>query len=227
VADGSETEPRDAWLSALPPPDPLPGLRQWLAEARADSGQPNPDAVALATTDADGRPAARMVLCRAADWERGWLGFYTNLEGAKARALAARPVAALLFHWDALGRQARVEGPVTLAPREDADAYFATRPRESQLAAWSSAQGEPVASRAALLARYAAAAARFGIVGDAAAPPIPRPPHWGGYRVWAEHVELWASRPHRLHDRVRWSRPLTPEGEDFRRGPWQAARLMP
>lgn len=220
-------EERDAWLSATPPADPLPALRQWLAEARAASGQPDPDAAALATADAEGRPAARMVLCRAADWERGWLGFYTNLESAKARALAARPSAALLFHWDALGRQARVEGPVTLAPPADADAYFATRPRESQLAAWASAQGEPVASRAALLARYAAAAARFGGVEEAAAPPVPRPPHWGGHRVWAARVELWASRPHRLHDRVAWSRLLTPDGDGFHAGPWQAARLMP
>jgi pyridoxamine 5'-phosphate oxidase len=227
VADPRAVEARDAWLSATPPADPLPALRQWLAEARAEGNQPNPDAVALATADADGRPAARMVLCRAADWERGWLGFYTNLEGGKARALAARPAAALLFHWDALGRQARVEGPVTPAPDDDADAYFATRPRESQLAAWASAQGQPVASRAALLARYAGAAARFGGAAGPAAPPIPRPPHWGGYRVWAERVELWVSRPHRLHDRVAWSRRLAPADDGFRAGPWRAERLMP
>jgi pyridoxamine 5'-phosphate oxidase len=222
-----EEEPRDSWLSATPPADPLPALRQWLAEARAGSGQANPDAVALATTGADGRPGVRMVLCRAADWERGWLGFYTHLESAKARALAAHPCAALTFAWDALGRQARVEGRVTRAPDADADAYFATRPRESQLAAWASAQGQPVASRAALLARYAAAAARFGAQGDPGAPPIPRPPHWGGYRVWAERVELWVSRLHRLHDRVSWSRALASDGEGYRGGPWRAERLMP
>lgn len=221
-------EERDAWLSATPPADPLPLLRAWLADARAASGQANPDAVALATVDAAGRPSLRMVLCRAADWERGWLGFYTNLASAKARALAERPVAALAFHWDALGRQARVEGPVAHAPHEDADAYFATRPRESQLAAWASDQGQPVASRAALLARFAQAAARFGGLGEAGAPPVPRPPHWGGYRVFAERVELWVSRPHRLHDRVAWERTLTPDDDDgWRGGPWRAARLMP
>jgi pyridoxamine 5'-phosphate oxidase len=219
---------RDGWLSATPPADPLPALRQWLEEARTASGTNNPDAVALATTDAEGRPAVRIVLCRAADWERGWLGFYTNLESAKARTLAARPFAALAFHWDALGRQARIEGPVTLAPEADADAYFATRPRESQLAAWASAQGEPIASRAALLARFAAAAQRFGgLEGRDGAPPVPRPPHWGGYRVWIERVELWASRPHRLHDRVRWRRRLRPDGDGYAGGPWQAVRSMP
>jgi pyridoxamine 5'-phosphate oxidase len=220
-------EPRDAWLSATPPADPLPALRQWLAEARAEGAGRNPDAMTLATAGADGRPAARIVLCRAADWERGWLGFYTNLHGAKARALAARPFAALAFHWDGLDRQARVEGPVTRAPDADADAYFATRPRESQLAAWASAQGEPLASRATLLARYAAAAQRFGGADAAAAPPVPRPPHWGGYRVWAERVELWSARPHRLHERVAWTRALAADGDGYRGGPWRAERLMP
>jgi pyridoxamine 5'-phosphate oxidase len=222
-----EAEPRDAWLSATPPADPLPALRQWLGETRADAAGRDPDAVALATVDASGRPGARIVLQRAADWERGWLGFYTSLEGAKAQALAARPFAALLFHWDPLGRQARLEGPVTRAPDADADAYFATRPRASQLAAWASTQGQPLASRATLLARYAAAATRFGGLDDTGAPPVPRPPHWGGYRVWAERVELWAARPHRLHDRVSWTRKLTPEGDGYRGGPWRAARLMP
>src|SRR5690606_9788557 len=99
-------EERDAWLSAMPPDDPLPRLREWLDAARAGGVQPNPDAAALATAGADGRPAVRTVLCRAADWERGWLGLYTHLASAKARALDATGFAALLFHWDALGRQA-------------------------------------------------------------------------------------------------------------------------
>jgi len=213
---------RDAWLAGSPPANPLPALRAWLAEARAERVQPNPDAAALATVDAAGRPSARMVLCRAADWEAGWLGFYTNRESEKARALAAHPHAALLFHWDGLGRQARVTGPVVAAPASDADRYFATRPRESQLAAWASAQSRPVASRAELLARFEATAARFGA--DA---PVPRPPHWGGYRVWIESLELWASRPHRLHDRVRWTRSLAPRGEGFAPGPWRCERLQP
>lgn len=222
-----DTQRRDAWLAGLPPADPLPPLRAWLAEARADSGLANPDAMVLATTDGEGRPSARVVLCRAADWQHGWLGFYTNQHSAKGRALAERPFAALTFHWDALGRQARIEGPVRVAPAADADSYFATRPRGSQLAAWASAQSEPAASRAELDARYAAAATRFGDEDDPGALPVPRPPHWGGYRVWIERVELWAVRPSRLHDRIEWTRALRPEGDGFRPGPWTARRLMP
>lgn len=218
---------RDEWISGVPPADPLPSLRAWLAEARTDSGLANPDAMVLATTDADGRPSARVVLCRAADWQHGWLGFYTNHHSAKGRALAERPLAALAFHWDALGRQARIEGPVRAAPDSDSDAYFATRPRGSQLAAWASAQSESAASREELDARYEAAAARFGDADDPRAATVPRPPHWGGYRVWIERVELWASRSNRLHDRVEWQRTLTPAGEGFRAGPWRARRLMP
>ncbi len=218
---------RDEWLSGAPPADPLPPLRAWLAEARADSGLANPDAMLLATAGADGRPTARAVLCRAADWQQGWLGFYTNQHSAKGRALAERPLAALTFHWDALGRQARIEGPVRVAPAADADAYFATRPRGSQLAAWASEQSETAASREELEARYDAVAARFGASDAAGARPVPRPPHWGGYRVWIERAELWAARPSRLHDRVEWRRPLTPDGDGFRPGPWRARRLMP
>ncbi len=222
-----DTRPRDEWLSGVPPADPLPPLRAWLADARADSGLANPDAMVLATTDADGRPSARVVLCRAADWQHGWLGFYTNRHSAKGRALAERPIAAVTFHWDPLGRQARIEGPVRLAPDSDSDAYFATRPRGSQLAAWASAQSESAASREELDARYADAAARFGARDDPGSPPVPRPPHWGGYRVWIERVELWAARSNRLHERVEWQRPLTPAGDEFRAGPWSARRLMP
>jgi len=218
---------RDAWLAGPPPADPLPSLADWLAEAHSATGLANPDAMALATAGADGRASARIVLCRGLDRERGFLVFYTNRRSHKARALAERPWAAGVFHWDALGRQARVEGPVTLASDEDSDAYFETRPRESQIAAWASAQGEPVASRGALLARFAAEAIRFGGVRDPNAPPVPRPPHWGGYRLWAERVELWASRPARLHDRVLWTRELTPGGDGFGGGPWRAQRLQP
>ncbi len=222
-----DTRSRDEWLAGVPPADPLPPLRAWFAEARAEGGLANPDAVMLATAGADGRPSARVVLCRAADWQHGWLGFYTNQRSAKGRALVERPVAALTFHWDALGRQARVEGPVRVAPAADADAYFATRPRGSQLAAWASAQSETAASREELDARYDAAAARFGASDPAATQPVPRPPHWGGYRVWIERVELWVARSNRLHDRVEWQRTLTPAEEGFRAGPWRARRLMP
>jgi len=223
----SDAAPRDAWMSGPPPADPFPRLASWLSEAGAAGTLANPDAMALATAGSDGRPAVRIVLCRAIDVERGFLVFYTHRGSAKGRALAEQAMAAAVFHWDALGRQARVEGPVRSSPDAESDAYFGSRPRESQIAAWASVQGEPVASRAALLARYASEAIRFGGLRDPNAPPIPRPPHWGGYRLWAERVELWASRPARLHDRVVWERELTPEGDGLRGGSWQARRLQP
>jgi pyridoxamine 5'-phosphate oxidase len=223
----SDAAERDAWLGGPPPAEPLPRLEAWLAEAAAAGTIANPDAMALATAGRDGRPSARIVLCRGIDLERGFLLFYTHRSSAKGRALVERPLAAAVFYWDAFGRQARVEGPVCASPDAESDAYFASRPRESQIAAWASVQGEPVASRAALLARYAAEAIRFGGLRDPNAPPVPRPAHWGGYRLFAERVELWASRPARLHDRVVWERVLTPDGDGFRGSGWQARRLQP
>ncbi|MDJ0866458.1 MAG: pyridoxamine 5'-phosphate oxidase [Myxococcota bacterium] len=212
----------DAWLSEAAPADPLPTLRDWIAAARTHDEILTPDAVTLATSAADGRPEARIVLCRSLDPERGFAGFYTNRDSRKGRALQENARAALVFFWDGMGRQARLEGPVTLAPDDDSDAYFATRPLDSQLACWATAQSEAIASRAELLARLATVQARY-----AATDAIPRPPHWGGYRVWAERVELWVTRPARLHDRVEYSRKLTSAGDGFRGGPWQQRRLQP
>jgi pyridoxamine 5'-phosphate oxidase len=176
--------------------------------------------MALATITADGRPSARMVICRGFDRHAGWLVFYTDRESAKGQALAAHAWAALVFHWDALERQARVEGPVTLAPDADSDAYWRTRPREARIAAIASAQSRPLASRAALLARIADLETRLG-----AEPP--RPARWGGYRVWAERVELWAGQPGRAHDRAAWTRTLAHRADGYAGGPWRATRLDP
>jgi len=213
---------RDAWLAGDPPADPLPQLRGWIDDAHAEPGIAEPDAATLATADANGRPSARVVLVRALDLERGVALFYTNRSSGKGRALAANPFASLVLYWDRLARQARLEGPVTLASDAESEAYFASRHPESRLGAWASDQSEPIASRAELVARYQAMKARFGD-GSAA----PRPPHWGGYRVWIERVELWVSRPHRLHDRVVWERTLTRGGDGFRGGAFRATRLMP
>jgi pyridoxamine 5'-phosphate oxidase len=217
-----EGELRDAWLGGDPPADPLPRLRAWIDEARATRAIAEPDAATLATVDSDGRPSARIVLVRGFDEARGAALFYTNRASRKGRALAAHPVASLVLYWDALRRQARLEGPVTLASDTESDAYFASRHPDSRLGAWASDQSEPIASRAELVARYEAMKARFGADGVA-----PRPPHWGGYRLWIERVELWASREHRLHDRVAWTRTLSRDGDGFRGGAWSAARLMP
>src|SRR5487761_435000 len=173
------------------PAEPLVILNRWMAEAWQHRQQPNPNSMVLATSDASGRPAARVVLCKEVVPLPGYLVFYTNYLSRKGRQLAENPRAAAVIHWDALHRQVRIEGPVLQAPAADSDAYFASRPWPSRVGAWASAQSEAVASREALLESVTAAAERFGapIPGQTAADGkldivIPRPPHWGGYHLW-------------------------------------------
>jgi pyridoxamine 5'-phosphate oxidase len=199
------------------PSDPLPLVAEWLADAAARVR--NSTSMALATVDPDGRPTARMVICRGFDARAGWLVFYTDRDSDKGAALAAHPRAAVIFHWDAAERQIRIEGPVTHAPDGDSDAYWASRPPDARVAASASEQSRPLASRAVLLGRVAELAARGG--------EVPRPKRWGGYRVWAERVELWVGQPARVHDRARWVRALTADGDGFAGGRWLATRLMP
>ncbi len=177
-------------------PDPLAQFHVWFADARAALEQP--DAVALATATPDGRPSVRMVLLKRAD-EQGF-GFHTNLQSRKGVELAANPRAALLFHWQPLGRQVRIEGAVEAAPAQESEEYFRTRPLPSRLAAWASPQSRPLADRAELERRYAEATARFD--GD----DVPLPPHWGGFRVVPDAYEFWQHGEHRLHDRLRYER---------------------
>ena len=201
------------------PADPMPLVAAWLAEAATTVR--NSTAMTLATVGADGRPAARMVICRGFDAAPGTLVFYSDRDSDKGAELAARPWAALVFHWDAVERQIRVAGPVTDVADAESDAYWAGRPRDARAAAAASEQSRPLASRAALLARIADVTAHAG------GGEIPRPKRWGGYRVWAERVELWVGQPGRAHDRVRWIRPLTRDGDRFAGGAWSGTRLMP
>ena len=171
---------------------PLQLFDQWFAEARAN--EPNdPEAMALATADRDARPAVRMVLLKGHGSE-GFV-FYTNEQSAKGEQLRENPRAALLFHWKSLRRQVRIEGDVERVSSEQADAYFATRSRDSQLGAWASDQSRALESRQLFEQRYEEMKHRFE------GQPVPRPPHWGGYRVIPERIEFWTDRPHRLHER--------------------------
>lgn len=177
--------------------DPLKLFDSWLADARAS--EPNdPEAMALATADSDGRPSVRMVLLK--DHGAGGFTFFTNAGSHKGGDLASNPRAALLFHWKSLRRQVRVEGPVELLPDADADAYFATRGRDSQLGAHASDQSRPLDERATFEQRFEEARQRFA--GEA----IPRPAYWVGFRVVPERIELWEDRPHRLHHRRLFTR---------------------
>lgn len=172
--------------------DPHQLFEDWFAEARA--AEPNdPEAMALATADAQGRPSVRMVLLKGHD-ERGF-AFYTNSESRKGGEIAANPRAALLFHWKALRRQVRIEGRVEPTSDAEADAYFATRSRDARLGAWASDQSRPLESRAAFEARYART------VAEHEGRDVARPPYWGGYRLVPDRIEFWTDRPHRLHER--------------------------
>jgi pyridoxamine 5'-phosphate oxidase len=193
-----------------PPADPIQQIRDWIRDAE-DIERPNPNAMTLATVDPDGRPSSRMVLLKGLD-EHGAV-FYTNRNSHKGRALATNPWASLTFHWDVLQRQVVIEGLVTIVSDAESDAYFATRPRASQIGAWASRQSEPVADRDALDAAFHAMEQRFD-GGD-----VPRPPHWGGYCVSLDRIEFWQARPFRLHDRILY----TPDG----RGGWTTQRLYP
>jgi pyridoxamine 5'-phosphate oxidase len=172
--------------------DPFQLFDQWLAEARV--GEPNdPEAMAIATSTRDGRPSVRIVLLKGHGPD-GFV-FYTNEQSAKGEQLAANPSASLLFHWKSLRRQVRVEGPVERVGDQQADAYFASRARDSQLGAWASDQSRPLNSRAIFEQRFEEVRRRYE------GADVPRPPHWGGYRVVPERIEFWSDRPHRLHER--------------------------
>jgi pyridoxamine 5'-phosphate oxidase len=189
--------------------DPLTQWQRWYAEASA-AGVTEPNAMTVATVGLDGDPDARVVLARDVD-ERSVV-FYTNLESAKSRQLGAHPAASAVFAWLDLHRQVRLRGPIEPVAADEADAYFASRPRGSQIGAWASPQSDVLASRAELDRLTAEFEARF--VGGS----VPRPPHWGGWRLVVDSAEFWQGRPSRLHDRIRYQQ--VPDG-------WQIERLAP
>jgi pyridoxamine 5'-phosphate oxidase len=191
--------------------EPFGLFAEWLAEAEA-SEPSDPNAMNLATVGGDGMPNVRMVLLKGFD-ERGFV-FYTNFESAKGRELLGQPKAALCFHWKSLRRQVRVRGPVETVSEEEADAYYAMRPRDSRIGAWASKQSRPLESRFALETAVAKFAARYAVGA------VPRPPYWSGFRIKPVAIEFWHDRPFRLHERVAFTR----ESEE---GPWSKTRLYP
>jgi pyridoxamine 5'-phosphate oxidase len=217
--------PDDDLLPDPLPADPLAIALAWQQRSRQSATQPNPEAMVLATASNDGRPAARVVLCKEIVPVPGYLSFYTNYQSAKGQQLAANARAAVVMHWDHLHRQVRVEGRVVKASSANSDAYFATRYWESRIGAWASQQSQPLDRRETLERAMDAVAARFNARGDDAV--IPRPPHWGGFHLWAERVELWIEGNARIHERALWSRELRADGAGFTASPWTATRLQP
>jgi pyridoxamine 5'-phosphate oxidase len=195
-------------------PDPFRQFEHWFDEA-VKAQLPEPNAMTLATVGADGRPAARIVLLKGFD-AQGFV-FFTNYASRKGRDLAAHAAASLLFFWAELERQVRIEGIVRKVTDAESSEYFASRPHASRLGAWASPQSEPVASRAALEARFAETEARFRDAGD----HVPRPPHWGGYLLVPDMLEFWQGRRSRLHDRVRYRHDASHPGA------WTIDRLAP
>lgn len=219
--------PADELLPDPLPADPLPMFATWFSDARARNVQPNPDAMVLATVGEDGAPSARVVLCKRLVPDQGFIVFFTNYDSRKGQELAAHPRAAAVFHWDTMHRQVRLEGPVVRSPAPESDQYFASRAFDSRVGAWASMQSAPLASRQALVDQVRAIRERFGLL-QATEGEVPRPPHWGGIRLWIDSIELWSEGAGRVHDRARWQRTLTRKDEfTFSAGPWSGTRLNP
>jgi pyridoxamine 5'-phosphate oxidase len=196
-------------FGSTPPKDPIPTFHAWLEEAAASEPR-DPTAAALATVGADGMPSVRMILLKDAS-PRGFV-FYTNYESRKGRQLLAQPKAAMVFYWKSLDRQVRVEGAVEQVDLADADAYFASRPRESRIGAWASQQSRPLEGRFELEKRVAEYGLKYAIGA------VPRPPYWSGFRIVPRMIEFWQGSAFRLHDRLVYHR----DGED-----WRTERLFP
>jgi pyridoxamine 5'-phosphate oxidase len=194
-----------------PAEEPIELFKQWFAEAKQREVN-DPDAMSLATVDASGLPDVRMVLLKGVD-HRGFV-FYTNVESAKGEELKGNPQAALCFHWKSLERQVRVRGSVVAVSAEEADAYFATRPKDSQIGAWASRQSRPMEGRFALEKEVARFTAKYALSS------VPRPPHWSGFRVQPLQIEFWRARVFRLHERLRYRRETLDS-------PWVTDRLFP
>jgi len=219
-------------LPEVLPADPFPLFIAWFDQAVSDNALRNPSAMALATVNADASPSIRTVLCKAIVADPGYVVFYTNYNSRKSQELDANPAASVLFHWDHIERQVRIEGTVVRSPEAESDAYFRTRPLLARLGAWASDQSEPLDSPDQLIAQVAQVVERFDLTLEQLADPdnqrldvqIPRPPHWGGYRLDVRRIEFWQGDTGRLHDRAVWIRTRS---DDLASQSWTSTRLQP
>ncbi len=206
------------------PENPMPLFAQWLEESWTAADTPNPNGMAITSARVDNGvayPSTRIVLLRDCETAPGYVVFYTNYESRKGKELLTNPRASALIHWDKQGRQVRLEGVIVKSAEAESDAYFAKRHRASRIGAWASAQSQPLASRDELMEKLKAVEDRFE------GRDIPRPPHWGGLRLWVDHVELWCDGDFRLHDRAIWQRTLNDDTHPTASDDWRATRLQP
>jgi pyridoxamine 5'-phosphate oxidase len=219
------------------PESPFPIFKAWFDKAWEERKTPNTNAITLSTMHPDGYPDSRIVLCKSIEPDPGNIVFYTNYNGAKGRQIIEQPFASVVFHWDHDERQVRIRGPITHATEKESDAYFASRRLESRFGAWVSDQSQPIESREALLEKVGEIMDQLGLspadlMGENEV-EIPRPSHWGGFRIHAQSVELWNGGVGRIHDRARWERALT-RNDSIERGAgaydagaWSSTRLQP
>ena len=211
--------------------NPLLLLQSWLKEAMELDLQPNPDTMAIATSNSQGLPNVRMVLCKEINIEEGYVVFYTNYNSVKSLEIKENPKCSALFHWDKLGYQIRIRGEILQSPDEENDTYFASRHLGSQVGAWASNQSNPVEDREALDDQFKKILDRFNLTSESITrneQKIPRPPNWGGYRLWIEEIEFWLNQKDRLHDRLHFRRALTISSEGIEtEKKWTVKRLQP
>ena len=211
--------------------NPLLLLQSWLNEAMELDLQPNPDTMAIATSNSQGLPNVRMVLCKEINTEEGYVVFYTNYNSVKSLEIKENPKCSGLFHWDKLGYQIRIRGEILQSPDEENDTYFAGRHLGSQVGAWASNQSNPVEDREALDDQFKKILDRFNLTSESITrneQKIPRPPNWGGYRLWIEEIEFWLNQKDRLHDRLHFRRALTISSEGIEtEKKWTVKRLQP
>ena len=211
--------------------NPLLLLQSWLNEAMELDLQPNPDTMAIATSNSQGLPNVRMVLCKEINTKEGYVVFYTNYNSVKSLEIKENPKCSALFHWDKLGYQIRISGEILQSPDEENDTYFASRHLGSQVGAWASNQSNPVEDREALDDQFKKILDRFNLTSESITrneQKIPRPPNWGGYRLWIEEIEFWLNQKDRLHDRLHFRRALTISSEGIEtEKKWTVKRLQP
>ena len=215
-------------LPEILPDDPMHQAKRWFDRTNSEKWQPNPNAMTLSTVDKNNAPSSRIVLCKYFKPDPGYVVFFTNYNSRKGQEIKKNSKVSLVFHWDNIGRQVRIKGMAVFSPSSESDEYFSSRNRGSQISAWGSNQSQPVESRSELIKQMNNKLDEFDSSGTRNEKEIPRPPHWGGIRVWAHEIELWMDGEDRVHDRARWTRKLEiNQDNSFSTSKWIGTRLQP